>query len=133
MSEGMKVADPTQNKQIIADAYDALARGDVRGFLGILDPEIDVREPTGLPYGGAYRGLDELMGMFAKAGPVLDSSRLVVEELTADEDRVVALLVIPLRNGGADALISEHWRMRDGKAVSLQVFWFDPALAPAAV
>jgi ketosteroid isomerase-like protein len=127
------LSDPAHNKQIIKDAYEAMAQGDVRGFLVVLDPEIEVREPDGLPHGGTYRGLDELKGMFAKAGPVLDASKLAIEELTADEDRVVALLRIPLRNGEGDALISEHWRLRDGKAVSLRVFWFDPALAAATV
>jgi ketosteroid isomerase-like protein len=127
------LSDPAHNKQIIKDAYEAMAQGDVRGFLVVLDPEIEVREPDGLPHGGTYRGLDELKGMFAKAGPVLDASKLAIEELTADEDRVVALLRIPLRNGEGDALISEHWRLRDGKAVSLRVFWFDPAPAAATV
>jgi hypothetical protein len=92
-----------------------------------------VHEPEALPHGGTYRGLDELKGMFAKAGPVLDASKLVVDELTADEDRVVALIRIPLRSGGGDAVISEHWRLRDGKAVSLQVFWLDPAIVVATV
>lgn len=127
------MSDAAHNKQIIKDAYEAMAQGDVRGFLVVLDPEIEVREPDGLPHGGTYRGLDELKGMFAKAGPVLDASKLAIEELTADEDRVVALLRIPLRSGEGDALISEHWRLRDGKAVSLHVFWFDPALAAATV
>jgi ketosteroid isomerase-like protein len=124
--------DSSQNKQIIQDAYDAMAAGDVNGFLGALDTEIEVREPDALPYGGLYRGLGELMGMFAKAAPVLDSSRMVVEELTAEHDRVVAVLRIPLRDGSAETLISEHWRLRDGKAVELQVFWFDPSLVAAA-
>lgn len=124
--------ESSQNKQIIQDAYDAMARGDVKGFLGALDPQIEVREPDALPYGGAYRGIDELIGMFAKAGPVLDSSRMVVQALTADEDRVIALLRIPLRDGTGEALISEHWRLRDGKAVELQVFWFDLSLVAAA-
>jgi ketosteroid isomerase-like protein len=109
-----------------------MAGGNVKGFLAVLDPKIEVREPDALPFGGVYRGLGELMGMFAKAGPVLDSSRMSVQELTADEDRVVALLRIPLRDGSAEALISEHWRLRDGKAVELQVFWFDPSLVAAA-
>ena len=127
------MSDPAQNKEIIKRAYEAMAQGDVRTFLAALDPQIEVREPEGLPHGGTYRGLDELKGMFAKAAPLLDSSRLAIEELTADGDRVVALLRIPLRSGDGDAVISEHWRLRDGKAVSLQVFWFDPALASAAV
>jgi ketosteroid isomerase-like protein len=127
------VSDPARNKQIIKGAYEAMAQADVRSFLGVLDPQIEVREPDGLPHGGTYRGLDELKGMFAKAAPVLDSSKLAIEELTADEDRVVALLRIPLRGCDGDAVISEHWRLRDGKAISLHVFWFDPALAAAAV
>ena len=127
------MSDSATNKQIIKGAYEAMAQGDVRGFLAVLDQQIEVREPDALPYGGTYRGVEELMGMVAKAAPVLDSSKLAIEELTADEDRVIALLRIPLRGGDGDALISEHWRLRDGKAVSLHVFWFDTALAAAPV
>ncbi len=123
------MATATQNKQIILDAYESMARGDVKGFLGVLDEGIEVREPDALPYGGTYRGIGELMGMFATAGPVLDSSGLVVDELSGDDDRVIALLRIPLRSGAGEALISEHWRMRDGKATHLQAFWFDTRLA----
>ena len=126
------MSDAAANKQIIKDAYEAMASGDVRSFVGVLDPGIVVREPDSLPYGGTYRGVQELMGMFAKAGPVLDSSRLAIDTLTADEDRVVAVIRIPLRGGDGEALISEHWTMRDGKAVELNVFWFDTALVPAA-
>lgn len=133
MYEEVIVSDPAENKQIIKGAYEAMAQGDVRAFLGVLDPQIEVREPDGLPHGGVYTGLDELKAMFAKAAPVLDSSRLVIEELTADEDRVVALVRIPMRNGDGDAVISEHWRLRDRKAISLQVFWFDPARAAVVV
>jgi ketosteroid isomerase-like protein len=121
------------NKQIIKAAYEAMAAGDVRGFLSALDAEIVVREPDTLPYGGTYTGIEELMKMFPKAAPVLDSSRLEIVELTAEADRVVALLRIPLRSGDGDALISEHWQLRDGKAVALQVLWFDTTLVPAAV
>ena len=121
-------AAASENKRIIRDAYDAMAGGDVRGFLGVLDEQIEVREPDGLPHGGLYRGLGELKEMFVKAAPVLDVGGMVVDDLVAEEDRVVAVLRIPLRSGGGEALISEHWRLRDGKAVSLRVFWFDPSL-----
>jgi ketosteroid isomerase-like protein len=120
---------PAENKQIVSDAYDALATGNVKGFLGVLAPDIEVREPDALPHGGTYRGMDELMGMFGKAGPLLDSSALVVESLTADEDRVIAVLRMPLRSGAGEALMCEHWRMLDGKATHLHVFWFDTRIA----
>src|ERR1700745_3253572 len=84
------------NKQIISDAYDAMSSGDIKSFLGIPDQGIEVREPATLPYGGHYRGVGELMGMFAKAGPVLDSSKLPIDTLTADRERVVAITRVPL-------------------------------------
>jgi ketosteroid isomerase-like protein len=123
------MATATENKQIVSDAYDALARGDVRGFVGVLAPEIEVREPGALPYGGTYRGLDELMRMFAKAGALLDSGGTVVDALTADEDRVVAVIRMPLRSGAGEALITEHWTLADGKATHIHVFWFDTTIA----
>jgi ketosteroid isomerase-like protein len=126
------MATPAENKQLIRDAYDAMIAGDVKGFLGILHESIEVREPDALPYGGTYRGIGELMGMFAKAGPVLDTPKMVVEDLTADDDRVVATLRVPLRSGAGEAHMSEHWRIADGKATHLQVFWFDPSLASDA-
>ena len=119
------MADPITNKQIVNGAYEAMSSGNVRGFLDVLDERIEVREPDGLPHGGTYIGPDELKQMFGKAAPVLDVASLELHELTAEDDRVVALLHIPLRNGGGNALISEHWRLRGGKAIALQAFWFD--------
>ena len=119
------MADPITNKQIVNGAYEAMSSGNVRGFLEVLDERVEVREPDGLPHGGTYVGLDELKQMFGKAAPVLDVANLELHELTAEDDRVVALLHIPLRNGGGNALISEHWRLRAGKAIALQAFWFD--------
>jgi ketosteroid isomerase-like protein len=122
------MSDSVANKKIVRRAYEAMAAGDVRGFIAALDERIEVHEPDGLPHGGSYVGLDDLKQMFGKAAPVLDVGKLELDELTAEEDRVVALLRIPIRKGGGIALISEHWRLRDGKAVELQAFWFDPTL-----
>ena len=119
------MADPITNKQIVNGAYEAMSSGNVHGFLEVLDERVEVREPDGLPHGGTYVGLDELKQMFGKAAPVLDVANLELHELTAEDDRVVALLHIPLRNGGGSALISEHLRLRAGKAIALQAFWFD--------
>jgi len=122
------MSSAAENKQIISDAYTAMAAGDIKGFIGVLDPEIVISEPACLPYGGTFTGLGEVMGMFAKAGPVLDSGRLKIEELSADDDRVAAVIRVPLRDGSGEARIAEHWRLRDGKATALDVFWADPTI-----
>jgi ketosteroid isomerase-like protein len=122
------MSDASTNVEIVKGAYDALASGDVKGFIGVLDPGITVREPECLPYGGTFIGMQEVLGMFGKAGPLLDSGKSVVESIFGDGDRVAAVLRIPLRDGSGEAVMAEHWTLRDGKAVELDVYWRDPTI-----
>jgi ketosteroid isomerase-like protein len=124
-----RMASSDATREIITSAYAALAAGDARGFLAFLDDDIVVTEPPGLPYGGVYRGISELKGMFAAAGAVLDMTGLVVGALVVDGDRAVASLRIPIRGTDRVAMISEHWRLREGRAVELTLYWFDPDIA----
>jgi ketosteroid isomerase-like protein len=126
------MSDSAASRDIVKGAYDAILSGDFRGFLGVFDDGVVVSEPACLPYGGTFTGLDEVKAMLMKAGPVLDSGKMVVEEIVADGDHVVAMLRIPLRDGSADAVIAEYWVFRDGKAVELRVLWQDPTIVPAA-
>jgi ketosteroid isomerase-like protein len=126
------MSDSDASRKIVADAYEAVTQGNFKGFLGVFDERIVVSEPACLPYGGTFTGVKEVIGMLGKAGPYLDSGKLVVEYLAADGDRVAALLRIPLRDGSGEATIAEHWLLRDGKAVELSVFWSDPSVVPAA-
>ena len=76
----------------------------MKGFLGVLDETIEVREPDALPYGGSTAGLARCWDV-RQAGPVLDSGKLVVEA-GRGEDASIALLRIPLRSGAGEALIA---------------------------
>ncbi|HEX6391790.1 MAG TPA: nuclear transport factor 2 family protein [Solirubrobacteraceae bacterium] len=118
------------NKQIVRGAYEGMAAGDAKAFLGVLDPAIEIHEPPFLPYGGTHRGVDGVIGFFQAAAAVVAPGKLAVEDLVADGDTVVATLTIGLRNG-ADAQVAEIWTLRDGKAVDVRVFWFDPEVAAA--
>ena len=119
------------NKTIVRGAYEAMAGGDARGFLGVLAADVEIHEPPFLPYGGVHRGQGEVIAFLQKAAPLVAPGKLAVEQLIADGDTVVAVLTLGLSNG-TDAVVTEIWRMADGKAVELRVFWFDPALAAAA-
>ena len=125
------MGDGDANKQIVRGAYEGMATGDAQAFLGVLDPEVEVHEPPFLPYGGTHRGIEGVIAFLKQAAPLMRPGGLVVEDLIADGDTVVATLTLGLRNG-ADAQITEVWTLRDGKAVDLRVFWFDPAVAQAA-
>jgi len=124
------MADAEANKQIVRSAYEGMASGDAKAFLGALDPEVEIHEPPFLPYGGTHRGQGEVIAFLKQAAGLAAPGKLVVHDLVADGDTVVALLTLGLRNG-ADAQVSETWRMRDGRAVELRVFWFDPEAAAA--
>src|SRR6266487_3805569 len=106
------MADAATNKQIVKSAYEGMAAGDGKAFLGALHPEVELREPDCLPYGGTYRGLDEVVAFLRKAAAFVAPGRLEVEELVAEGDRVVALLRLGLRDG-SEARVVEIWRLRD--------------------
>ena len=124
------MASAAENKETIRKAYEGMAGGDPKAFLGALDPEIEIHEPDPLPYGGSYKGQAEVIEFMKKAAGVMDVSRFEVEHLLAEDDRVVAVLKVGLHAGG-EAHLSEHWLMRDGKAVELRVFCFDPTKVAA--
>lgn len=114
------------NKQAVEAAYAAAASGDAAGFLGALAEDITVHEPPFLPFGGTHRGVEEVVAMMRAAAATVAPEELTVESLVAEDDLVSANLTIGLRNG-REVLVNETWRMRDGKAAELRVFWFDPS------
>jgi ketosteroid isomerase-like protein len=120
------------NKRIVRHAYAAMSGGDVKRFLAVLDDDVVVYEPDALPYGGVYEGRSVFVASLPAAGALLDASRLVVEDLVAEGDKVVALIRVAVRGGVPDALVTEHWTMREGKAIELRVFWYDPTQVPVS-
>lgn len=123
--------DAADNKQIVISAYKGMAGGDAKAFLAALDPEIEVHEPPQLAYGGSYKGHAEVIGFMTKAASVVAPGKMEVDHVVAEDDRVAALLRIGLQDG-SEAIVSEHWLMRDGKAIELRTFWHDPGMGSAA-
>ena len=62
------MSDSSTNKEIVRRAYEALTSGNVRGFLEVLDENVEVREPDGLPHGGSYIGLDSHITGSSRSG-----------------------------------------------------------------
>jgi hypothetical protein len=57
---------------------------------------------------------------------VLDFDRFSYDSLTADEDRVVALINVGVTKTDAMIKISEHIRVRDGRMMSIWVADYEP-------
>jgi ketosteroid isomerase-like protein len=105
-------------------AAQAAQAGDLPKFTGFLHPNVTLREPPYLPFGGTYHGPDEFIGVLAEASAYLDVTGFEVISIVAGEDRVVLLMSFPLRRSGERVEITEHWTVTDGLVTEVQVFWF---------
>src|SRR3954452_22698413 len=110
------------NREILQSMYDAFARGDVPFVLERFDPEVEWIEPDGSPYGGTYRGPEEVLnGVFMKLGTEWDGFQVTPDELVGDGGSIVALGHL---SGTYKATgkrfrtpFAHAWKFRDGRVV----------------
>lgn len=117
----------TENKQIVRRYFDAVNRGDMDTITALLDDDASFWVPPSLPDGVEFRGKANVLKLFTESVGLYDADaglRVELKELTADEDRVAAELVIrgKAAAGGADY---ENWyhflfRIRDGRIVAIR-------------
>ncbi len=113
------------NRAVVENMYAAGINGDLPGLLSAMADDVVIHEPAFLPYGGTYVGRDAFVGMYAKLAKVLDVSRIRLDYLVADGDRVIGVLRIPDLTTGEDIVFAEQSTLRDGKVVDFQIFFHD--------
>lgn len=115
-----------RNKAIVGAFYDGGVSGSLDGYGTHLHPEFVVEAPDYLSWGGAHGPEAYLRIVLPQVGAALDFSRFRYESITAEDDRVIALIEVGV--AGTDALIkiSEHWKIKGEKAVSLWVAYYEP-------
>ena len=116
------------SRQIVQSIYDAMASGDVKTVLELIDEDIVCYESPNLPYGRAYRGHAELQALFEPVTKYLAIEQLKIDHLIADGERVVAVVRLPVRSSGIEAIVAEHHLLRNGKVVEQRIFFFEPGL-----
>ena len=108
-----------ENAQLLRQAYDAFARGDVPTVLQILADEITWHVPGRSPLSGDYKGHDEVVGFFTRSMELSGGTlRVDVDEIVADGERVIVLTTVSAeRNGRHWSAPEVHvWRVVDGRA-----------------
>ena len=118
---------PTANRRLIVDMYAAAKAGDVDGFFSALSPEVVITEPSFLPYGGTYRGIDEFRALFGDVAKFLDMSSLKVDRIVADGDHAVGFIRLSTTSGDGEVKLAEHSILRDGKVAKMEIFVLDDA------
>lgn len=125
--------DPTARNYGIAEAmYKASANGDAAGFFAPMSPDVVMREPGFLPYGGTHRGLAALQALTAQVAAFVDLTSMVVDQLTADGDRVLAFCRLRPADGAGEIRLIEVLRFIDGRIVEMDVYYNDTASLPVA-
>ena len=112
-----------QNRAVVEAMFAAANRGDVEGVFSYLSEDVAVIEPVFLPFGKAYHGKDEFLGLAQILPNYLDVSKITVHYTIADGDRVAACVGITDVATGELTHFIEQFTLRDGKIVENRVFY----------
>jgi ketosteroid isomerase-like protein len=113
-----------QDVDTIKGAYDAFARQDIEALMEGLDDAIEWDVPESVPWGGSYRGKEEVGRFFASLPEHLDELNVEPQDFLDAGDRVVATG----RHHGHvkgepfETRFAMVWTMSGGKAVAFKEY-----------
>jgi ketosteroid isomerase-like protein len=112
-------------KDLIDEAYRAVAVGDIPTFLGLLDDKVEWTEAAGFPLAGTYHGPQAVLeGVFARLGSEWDGFKVEASQLVAEGDEVVGLGAYSgtykATGKSFSARFAHVWTVKDGKVVRFE-------------
>jgi ketosteroid isomerase-like protein len=116
-----------RNKAVADGFYRAGVEGRLTSFAEYLDPDFIVTAPNYLPWGGRHKSAAFFAGDILPNLPrVFDFSRFSYVSVTAEEDRVAAIINMGVTGTDNVLKILDLWTIRNGKAMELSVAYFEP-------
>lgn len=111
------------NKELIQKVYAGFAAGDIAAVTAAFADDIAWTEADGFPLAGTYIGPRAVVeGVFVRLGEFSDNWRVVVDQLVADGDTVVANGKYTWNNKRSgepcEVRMAHVWTLTDGKAIS---------------
>jgi uncharacterized protein len=79
------------NAQVIRNAYEAFAQGDIPAVIALLDDDVEWEVTDVLPQGGSFRGRDGVGEFFQGIGEAWEGLELELEHLLDAGDHVVGI------------------------------------------
>jgi uncharacterized protein len=120
--------------EIIKQAYAYLSEKDVPHYFSLMSPDIELYQTEELPWGGHYRGFDEIEVFFSKIFPLIDSSVDISHYIQAG-DNIVAIGktsgVVKLTEKSFSCSLAHVWMVREEKIMRLEVYIDTPAMLHA--
>jgi uncharacterized protein len=130
---GPRGTGPAESDVAVVRAfYEAAARRDLDAILDLLDPEVVLRAPESLPWGGTFRGHEGVQEFFRELAEEPVENRREVQEYLDAGDRIIVQLHLfgRARGGDTETEVPEiHvWTVQNGKILDLEAI-FDTATA----
>ena len=124
------------NIEIVSRIYETAARGAADEMLALMDDDICIALPGALPYGGTYHGKAAVRDLGTKLVAAWSEFRYETLHYTTGGDYVIAVIELQsvARTSGREVRmpIAEVFRLRTGRVLEIQAFYFDTAQAARA-
>ncbi len=109
-----------RNLEKIREVYEAFAKGDVPGVLGILSDDVEWTEAEGFPLGGTYVGPNAVLeNVFMPLATEWEGFSVVPYDFVDGGNTIVALGKYGGKYGATGKSLETHfahvWKIRDGK------------------
>lgn len=112
--------------QGLREAYAALNRNDIAGFVAAFDPQIERIEPSDFPQSGTYQGLEAVKAHIAKGRGMWAEGSCEPERFIVVGDRIIVLIHVRVRltheTEWREGRIADVYTFRQGKAIQFRTF-----------
>ncbi len=112
--------------EALREAYDALNRNDIAGFVTVFDPQIERIEPADFPGGGTYHGLAAVTAHISKGRGTWAEGSCEPERFIVAGDRVIVFIHVRVRlkdeTEWREGRIADVFTFRNGKAIQFRTF-----------
>ncbi len=116
----------SDNIEILRRGYEALDRRDFDAVLGIVDPEIEIRDRPEAPDPAVYHGYEGVRTALNVSTETFEGLRLLPERFVGEGDHVAVAIRLVGRGRESGVPVDDRlvhlWRMRGGRAVALHVY-----------
>src|SRR5690606_31604613 len=116
----------TPESEILRDAYAALNRGDIDGFMGIFGPDVLRVEFEGSPMAGTFRGFDEVREHVIRGRSTWAEGACEPQNYTVIGDKILLSVHVNVRlkteTDRREGDITDGFLFRDGKAIEFRTF-----------
>jgi len=111
----------------LKEAYDALNRNDIPAFIQIFDPEIERIEPSDLPGGGVYHGLEAVKAHVSLHRGNWAEGSCEPERFVVLGDRIIVFVYVRVRlkdeTEWREGRTADVYSFRNGKAFQFRTFF----------